>query len=204
MTEVLKTDSQGHARAVRSKRMDLTIKRDATFEDWEAVPEDLRAQLIDGVLYITSRPNIDHAAAVSYLLGALHPFTRDKAKGWVLLFEPAVKYGANYLIGDITGWRRERLAELPRGSTWIDTAPDFVCEALSPSTAKIDRGRKREIYAKAKVGHIWFIDPANETIEVLALAKGVYKVVASAGGDDRAKLPPFDSVELDLSNLWKL
>ncbi|MBA2543467.1 MAG: Uma2 family endonuclease [Deltaproteobacteria bacterium] len=183
--------------------MDLKIKRNASLADLAEVPEGHNGQLIDGVLYITSRPSIHHAIAITYLIGALHPFVRDRAKGWVLLFEPALQFGSNFLIGDIAGWRRERLPTIPRDSKWIDIAPDFICEALSPSTAKIDRGRKREIYAKAKVGHVWFIDPLNRTLEVLALAKSVYNVVASAGDDDRAKFPPFDNVEIDLANLWE-
>ncbi len=202
MTELVKPWAERRPRAVRSRKMELKVKRNATLADWETVPDGESAQLIDGTLYITSRPNIHHAIAITYLIGALHPHLRDKSKGWVLLFEPALRFGSNLLIGDIAGWRRDRLPVIPRGDKWIETPPDFVCEALSPSTAKIDRGRKREIYAKAKVGHIWFIDPLNQTLEVLVLSKVVYNVVASAGGDDRAKFPPF-GVELDLSMLWE-
>ncbi len=202
MTELVKPGAAGSPRAVPSKQMELKVQRNATFEDWESVPEGESAQLIDGVLYITSRPNIHHATAVTYLIQSLTPFSRDRAKGWVLLFEPALRFGSDFVVGDIAGWRRERLPTIPRGAKWIDTAPDFICEALSPSTAKIDRGRKRELYAKAKVSHVWFIDPLNCTLEVLALAKGIYQVVASAGGDDRGRFPPFD-VELDLAMLWE-
>ena len=101
---------------------------------------------------------------------------------------------------DLATTRRERMPVIP-DSKYFDLAPDFVCEALSPSTARIDRGRKREIYAKAKVGHLWFLDPIHQTLEVLALDKRAYQVVASAGGDDRGRFPPFDA-ELDLSVLW--
>jgi Uma2 family endonuclease len=180
--------------------MKLTVKRDATLEDLETTPAGMNGQLIDGVLYITTRPSNGHALAITALTLELGPFTKDRKLGWVLLFEPQVHFGKNVLIGDLVGWRRERMPVIP-DSRHFDLAPDFVCEALSPSTARIDRGRKREIYAKSKVGHLWFLDPIHQTLEVLALDKRAYQVVASAGGNDRGRFPPFDS-ELDLSVLW--
>lgn len=41
-------------------------------------------------------------------------------------------------------------------------APDWVCEVLSPSTARLDRRRKLPIYARAEVEHVWLLDPALE------------------------------------------
>ena len=119
-----------------------------------------------------------------------------------MLFEPEVLFGKHVLIGDLVGWRRERMPVIPEVQR-IELAPDFVCEALSPSTARIDRGRKREIYAKAKVGHLWFVDPIHQTLEVLALDKRGYHVVAMAGGPDRGRFPPFDSIEIDRASLWQ-
>ena len=80
-------------RAVDSKRMKLTIKRGATIEDLEATPEGVNGQLIDGDLFTTTRPSNAHAAAITELLLALGPFTRDRKLGWVVLFEPEVLYG---------------------------------------------------------------------------------------------------------------
>jgi Uma2 family endonuclease len=183
--------------------MELTIKRNATIEDLADVPEGHNGQLIDGVLYITSRPVNMHAVAISELHLELGPFHRDRKKGWVILFEPVLLFGKNVLIADIAGWRRERMPAVPKDK-WFELPPDFVCEALSPSTAYIDRGRKREIYGAAKVGHVWFIDPLHETLEVLALQKrGGYSVVGSAGASDRGRFPPFDDHELDLSVLFQ-
>jgi Uma2 family endonuclease len=45
-------------------------------------------------------------------------------------------------------------------------APDLVIEILSPSTASMDLGRKREIYAKSGVREMWVIAPETRTIEI--------------------------------------
>ena len=133
--------------------MELKIKRNATLADLEQVPEGHNGQLIDGVLYITSRPAIPHAITITGLVNELTPFRKNRALGWILLFEPVLLMGPNVLIGDISGWRRDRLPKIPEGK-WFEIAPDFVCEGLSPSTARIDRGQKREIYAKAGVSYL--------------------------------------------------
>jgi Uma2 family endonuclease len=188
--------------AVSSKAMKLTVKHGATLADLESTPAGTNAQLIDGVLYVASRPSNMHAVAITALALELGPFHRDRKTGWVLLFEPEVQFGKHVVIGDLVGWRRERMPMVP-DTKRFELPPDFVCEGLSPSTARIDRGRKRELYAKAKVGHLWFVDPIHQTLEVLALEKRGYHVVAMAGGSDRGRFPPFDSIDLDLAALWQ-
>lgn len=190
------------ARAVDFEAMKLTIKRGATVADLEALPEGLDGQLIDGDLYVMSRPSMPHALAITHLLVELGPFTRDRKHGWVLAFEPALQLGRDVLVGDLAGWRRERMPVAPEENP-VALAPDWVCEALSPTTARLDRGRKRELYARAKVAHLWFLDPIHQTIEVLALRGRGYQVLASAGGDERGRFAPFDTVEIDLARLWQ-
>jgi Uma2 family endonuclease len=203
MKPVEETRTRTGTRKVQSRSMELKIKRNATIEDLADVPEGHNGQLIDGVLYITTRPANMHALAITELHTELGPFARDRRNGWVVLFEPVLLIGKNVLIGDLAGWRRERMPTVP-ADKWFELAPDFVCEALSPSTARIDRGRKREIYGAAKVGHVWFIDPIHLTLEVLALQKrGGYNVVASAGATDRGRFPPFEDLEIDLSVLFQ-
>ncbi len=187
---------------LHSEEMKLTIKHGATIADLEALPEGLNGQLIDGVLYVTSRPGMPHTVAITNLIVELGPFMKDRKRGWVIAFEPALKFGKNILVGDVSGWRRERMPVIPDDNP-LELAPDWVCEGLSPSTARIDRGRKREIYAKAKVSHLWFLDPVHQTIEVLGLRGGGYQVLASAGGDERGRFPPFETVEIDLSIFWQ-
>ena len=41
-------------------------------------------------------------------------------------------------------------------------APDWICEVLSPGTAKLDRARKLPIYAREQVAHVWLVDEETE------------------------------------------
>src|SRR5690606_25401804 len=113
-----------------------------------------------------------------------------------------VRFGPHLLVPDIAGWRRERMPVVP-DLTVFELRPDWVCEALSPSTARLDRGRKREIYAEAGVPHLWYADPVHHTLEVLVLDGASYRVTATAGDHERGRFPPFESIELLLARLWR-
>ena len=80
------------------------------------------------------------------------------------MIEPELHLGPHVVVPDIAGWRRERLPRLP-DTAYIETSPDWVCEVLSPSTARIDRTDKLAIYAEFGVGHAWYVDPIAKTLE---------------------------------------
>ena len=66
-------------------------------------------------------------------------------------------------------------------TAWFETAPDWVCEILFPSTARDDRVVKMPIYARAGVGHIWLLDPELRTLEVYALESERWVLLEATG-----------------------
>ena len=65
------------------------------------------------------------------------------------------------LVPDLAGWRRERVPEIPDVAA-VGLPPDWICEVLSPSTAKIDRSQKMRHFAAADVQHVWLVDPSRD------------------------------------------
>lgn len=116
---------------------------------------------------------------------------------------PEIHLGDDVVVPDIAGWRRERMPVM-LDVAYHTVAPDWVCEVLSPSTFKLDRGRKLAVYARERVTHVWFVDPARHALEVLRLDGDQYRVVDTAEADAVVRLQPFDAVELKLARLWKL
>lgn len=53
-------------------------------------------------------------------------------------------------------------------------APDLVVEVLSPSTAKNDKGYKKDVYEASGVPEYWIVDPSQKSIEVYLLQGGRY------------------------------
>ena len=184
--------------------MGLPAKKPATYEDVLSVPENLVAQVVNGTLYTHPRPTNRHAMSAS-MLGAdlVGPFGKGRGGpgGWLILDEPELHLGGDILVPDLAGWRRERLPELP-DAPFIEIAPNWVCEVLSPSTEALDRTEKLAIFAVQGVTHVWFINPATRTLEVLQLDGTTYRVKATHAGDAVVRAEPFDAIELALSDLW--
>ena len=169
-----------------------------------ALPEHLVGEIIGGELVVSPRPASRHALCSSVLTGELvPPFGRGRGGpgGWWILDEPELHLGADVLVPDLAGWRRERLPAVPDEPNFT-LAPDGVCEVLSPSTGRLDRRDKLPRYAAAGVAHAWLIDPATRTLEVLALGAGRWTLLAVHGGDDRVRADPFAAIELELAALW--
>jgi Uma2 family endonuclease len=178
--------------------------RPATYEDLLAVPEHLVAEIIDGELVTSPRPASRHARASSSIGGELYgPFDRGRGGpgGWIILDEPELHLLGNVLVPDVAGWTRARMPELPDAKAF-ELAPDWVCEVLSPSTARVDRARKVPIYARAGVAHVWLVDPALQTLEALRLESGGYRLLGTWCAEARVRVEPFDAIELELAALW--
>jgi Uma2 family endonuclease len=77
-----------------------------------------------------------------------------------------------------------------------------VCEVLSPGTRRIDLTEKREIYGTAGVGHLWFVDPIDRTLEVFDRRDGAWVLVTALRDDAEVRLPPFEAVGFPLAALW--
>lgn len=161
-------------------------------------------EIVRGVLYANPRPGVPHAAAASALGEELGPpFKRGRGGpgGWVILDEPEHHLGEDVVVPDLGGWRRERMPEIPM-TAFVTLAPDWVCEVLSPSTSKLDRGAKLPLYAREAVRHVWLIDPIEQYLEVLRLDGEGYRIVDTHVADAKVRAEPFDAIELDLSVLW--
>jgi Uma2 family endonuclease len=180
-------------------------RRQATYADYLAVSEHLRAEIIDGELYTFPRPANRHVRANVRLVRALAPFDDDDGKpgGWVILTEPEIHLVQEQPISpDVAGWRRERMPEIP-DEAFISFRPDWVCEILSPSTVKHDRETKMELYARHSVPWYWIIDRREKMLEVYVLGEDDrWKAPIIHQGDATVRAVPFDAIEINLSSLW--
>ncbi len=104
-------------------------------------------------------------------------------------------------VPDLAGWRRERMPSVPEDHRF-EVVPDWLCEILSPSTAKKDRVVKLPLYAHYGVAHVWIVDPVAQTLEAFELHEGRWTLIATLKEDDQVAVPPFDAVEFSLADLW--
>lgn len=175
-----------------------------TYADLEKVPPHRVAELIEGALVTQPRPRPRHAIASSRLgvaLGGSFDFDSGGPGGWVFMTEPELHFGANVVVPDIAGWRRERLLQLP-DTAYLEVAPDWVCEVLSPSTAMYDKGPKRRIYAEAGISYLWLLEPEEQVLEAFQIVSGQWLLAGTAAGNEDVRLAPFDAISFPLANLF--
>jgi len=176
----------------------------ATYEDLCAVPENLVAEILHGRLVTHPRPAPKHVVTASELGGELIPpfrHGRGGPGGWWILFEPELHLGPHVVVPDLAGWRRERMRKLP-ATAWFETVPDWICEVVTPSSARYDRVEKRGIYAEFKVGFYWLAEPETRTLETFAWQDGTWVLTGAFGDNDRVAAPPFAEVAFSLGILW--
>jgi Uma2 family endonuclease len=188
--------------------MEMALPKRATYDDLLAVPDHLVAQIIDGELVVLPRPASPHALAASaigsVLFDRFHGPPGDPAApgGWVILFEPELHLGDDVLVPDLAGWRRSRMPAVPQVAAFT-LAPDWVCEVVSPKSARWDRVKKLPIYAHWAVGYVWLVDPLARLLEVLRLAGGHWVLASTHVGPAPVRAEPFDALALDARRWWR-
>ena len=172
-----------------------------------AAPPECVAEIVDGELFVHPRPHLRHARAASRLGVRLGGFDQDDLggpSGWIILFEPELHLGSrpDKIAPDLAGWRRERMPVLPDAAA-LDLAPDWVCEVLSERTEVLDRTKKRRIYAREQVGHLWLVSPDVRMLETFRLEAGRWVLLDTFEGEALIRAEPFDAIELPLGRLWE-
>lgn len=180
------------------------IKRNANYYDVQALPTPSVGELVDGDLYSSPRPAALHSYAASQLTAALISRLGDRSRpgGWLVLAEPELHLGSDVVVPDLAAWRTDRAPRLDRDPAFLTVAPDWVCEALSPSTADLDRTKKMRVYARAGVGHAWLVDARARTLEVHRLEGSRFRLIETLEGSASVGIEPFEGISFELERLW--
>ena len=171
-----------------------------------ALPEHVTGEIIGGRLYTQPRPAGPHSVSSSSLGAELYgPYQRGSGGpgGWWIIDEPEIHFSHDeeVCVPDIAGWRKERMPKIPRGHRF-KIVPDWVCEVLSPSTAKKDRVVKMPVYAQYGVAYLWLVNPLEKTLEAFELREGCWTVIGLFQDEAKVNIAPFQELELSLGDLW--
>ena len=111
-----------------------------SYEDIVALPEHLVGEILAGELHTHPRPSPRHArtySALGYLVSGPFDGGRDGPGGWWILDEPELHLGADIVVPEIAGWRRERLPALP-DAAWFELDEQLKPqEAVMPAAVQV-------------------------------------------------------------------
>lgn len=135
-----------------------------TIEDYHALPDDVRAELIDGSFVFLEAPTFSHQDMVSSLLFEITLFIRSNKGNCKALSSPL---DVQLDCDDKTVVQPDIIVSCDKGrrtKRGIFGAPDMCIEVISPSTRKRDYGIKVTKYMEAGVREYWIVDLKRETV----------------------------------------
>jgi len=179
------------------------VIRAASYDDILRLPEHVTGEILVGQLHTQPRPTSRHSHVELGLGRELSgPFDRGAGGpgGWVILLEPELHLSGHVLVPDLAGWKRDRLSEIPDGP--IEVVPDWVCEILSPSTARKDRRIKLPLYGVLGVKHAWIVDPVAKTIEIFRHDGEHWLLITTFADQEPMRAEPFDAVVIEIKYFW--
>lgn len=181
------------ARAVAQQRL-------YTEEDYYKLPENVRAELIDGQFYGMSAPSRMHQRILGYLYRTIGNHIVSKNGSCEVYPAPfAVKLfedDKTIVEPDISViCDQDKLTD--RGCTG---APDWIIEIVSPSNPAHDYVRKLNLYLDAGVREYWIVDPMQGSIYAYYLEEEQFKT-ASYTFQDRIKAGIYDDLCIDFKEL---
>ena len=156
-----------------------------TIDDYFALPDEQRVELIDGVFYDMAAPTTAHQIIGGFLHKLLLDYALAHGGPCLPLMSPVDvqldKDKKTMVQPDVMILCDRSLLKKGR----VFGAPDFLAEVLSPSTRKKDMQLKLYKYAMAGVREYWMIDPKARQIIVYDLEHEL----APAVYGDTAKVP---------------
>ena len=153
-------------RGVSEAKAVYAAKQDGeyTLEDYLALPDDQRVELIDGVFYEMSTPKGYHQLIAGQLYSILLAWIRSKGGKCMPFISPVdVQLDCDnrtivqpdvLILCDPAKYTPDRIVG----------APDFIAEVLSRSTQSKDMVLKLNKYMTAGVREYWMIDPLKKLI----------------------------------------
>lgn len=165
-------------------------------------------EVVAGELFRKAEPSAEHGDAQASVAETLRsryqgpPGGPKGPGGWWIMTEVDVELDVHDVFRpDLVGWRRTSVPERPRGRPVL-TRPDWVCEILSPSNARVDLVKKLNIYLRVGIPHYWIIDPDTETLTVHRWTADGYLIALRAARGDTVRAEPFDAIEIAVGTFF--
>jgi Uma2 family endonuclease len=155
--------------------MALTLDRPpkTLMEVYRMLPEGTRAELIQGTIFMSPAPLLDHQRLILKLSISMGQFIENHRLG-ELFTAPTDVYlnSENAFQPDLVFVSTANDILKADG---IYGAPDLIIEVLSPGTTKSDLTKKKPVYEKAGVKEYWVVDPKTKMATGFELVKGKYQ-----------------------------
>ena len=159
-----------------SEDIELSFTKRFTVDDYYALPDEMRVELIDGRLYDMGAPTLNHQDIALRLSNMILNYLESQDKKCRVYISPIDvridKDNDSMVQPDVIIVCDREDDDRLNDIKCVDGAPDFAAEVLSPSSIAIDSGLKYRKYKLAGVREYWIIDPGYLIVTVCDFENG--------------------------------
>jgi len=177
------------------------------YGDYLTWPENEKWEIIRGVPYLQAAPSWQHKAISRELIIKFAEYLRDKTcEIFASPFDLRLPNKEEEDENSIDVIQPDLLIICDKSKlkgTGYFGVPKLVIEIISPSTARIDRILKFNLYENAKVEEYWIIEPETKIVSVFTLQENNrYGRPNLFTEDDSIKVHVFPDLTIDLSGIF--
>jgi hypothetical protein len=157
------------------------------YEVWESLPEGTLCQLVNNNLVMSPSPVNAHQVVLNKINFQILCFLEVSKVGELRIAPFDVYFSKrNIFQPDIIFITNENLNKVE--AKGLVGVPDLVIEILSPGTAHIDIGEKKDVYEQYAVKEYFIVDPATKTVTSFVLQRKEFNEMETAIGIINSKL----------------
>jgi len=140
-----------------------------TAEDLWLMPGDEPWEVWEGELRKVPAAGGEASSIGAVIVGMLFPVVRSSKLGLLTGADGTYRLGLDpdtVVVPDAAFVRWDRLPDGVAPKKYIPVPPDLAVEVISPTDEPGDIARKRELYRRAGVPLVWWVDPDRRTVAV--------------------------------------
>ena len=173
-----------------------------SLEQYESLPEDIRAEVFEGIIYDMASPSEVHQTISTELTTILNNYIR-KEKGPCKVFHAPFDVKLN--DNPLTIAQPDLMIVCDRNKLdgkRCNGAPDFIIEIVSPGNASDDYIRKSFYYKNYGVREYWIVDPRRKIVTVNDFEHDIVNVQYSF--DSVIKVNIYENLYINFADIAEL
>ena len=173
-----------------------------SLEEYEALPEEIRAEVFEGQIYYMASPSQQHQTILTELLVTIRNYLRKKGGDCQVFPAP---FDVKLSTEPLTIVQPDIMIVCDKDKLdgkRCNGAPDFIIEIVSPANPSDDYIRKLYYYKNAGVREYWIVDSRRKIVTVNDFEGDIVSVQYSF--DSIIKVNIFDDLYISFSDIANL